>query len=143
MVQLSKSISAKLAKSQSTGGGASGAQKEMSEDEERRFKQYLLSLGIADPVTREAHRDKETYYAELAKELSAVLLKPIQVSPCPPTFTAPLPVSTVSPVSQCTARHFQLRITAPGFMGCELVKLAGLTASHQCARRVRELKAKS
>ena len=44
-----------------------------------RFKSYLLSLGIADPVTRETHGGGNNYYTELAKQISAMLEGPLKV----------------------------------------------------------------
>ena len=52
MVGLAKSISNKIKEKQSQQGGAAG----LNEDEETvQFKSYLMSLGIADPVTRSGH----------------------------------------------------------------------------------------
>ena len=47
-----------------------------------RFKSYLLSLGIADPVTRETHGSGNKYYRELAKQVSSSLEQPLQVGTC-------------------------------------------------------------
>ena len=44
-----------------------------------KFKSYLLSMGIPDPVTRETHGTGDKYYTELAKQLAAVLETPIKV----------------------------------------------------------------
>ena len=44
-----------------------------------RFKSYLLSLGINDPVTRETHGHGDTYLRELAKQISDVMEKPLKV----------------------------------------------------------------
>ena len=52
MVGLAKSISHKIKEKQSQQGAGGG----MNEDEETvQFKSYLMSLGIADPVTRSDH----------------------------------------------------------------------------------------
>jgi len=40
----------------------------------------LLSLGIADPVTRETHGGGNKYYRELAKQISTMLEEPLKVS---------------------------------------------------------------
>ncbi|CAH1778287.1 unnamed protein product [Owenia fusiformis] len=60
MVSLSKTIANKITDKQ-------GA---ISEDETVKFKSYLLSMGIPDPVTRETHGTGDGYYRELAKQLS-------------------------------------------------------------------------
>lgn len=44
-----------------------------------RFKSYLLSMGIPNPVTRETHGTGDKYYTELARELAGLLTKPIEV----------------------------------------------------------------
>ena len=44
-----------------------------------KFKQYLLSMGIPDPVTRESHGTGDKYYTELARQLATVLESPIKV----------------------------------------------------------------
>ncbi|OWF47056.1 vacuolar protein-sorting-associated protein 36-like [Mizuhopecten yessoensis] len=68
MVNLSKTIAAKI----------KDRQGEISEDETVKFKSYLLSMGIPDPVTRETHGTGDKYYSELAKQLSKVLEKQLQ-----------------------------------------------------------------
>ncbi|XP_055493454.1 vacuolar protein-sorting-associated protein 36 [Leucoraja erinacea] len=68
MVDLSKSIANKIKEKQ-------GA---ISEDETIRFKSYLLSMGIADPVTRETHGSGTNYHKELAKQLVAMLHAPLE-----------------------------------------------------------------
>lgn len=50
----------------------------VSEDETIQFKAYLLSVGIANPVTRETHGSGSVYHKELAKQLAAFLEKPLQ-----------------------------------------------------------------
>ena len=45
-----------------------------------RFKSYLLSLGIPDPVTRETHGSGNKYFRELAKEISSALEQPLKAS---------------------------------------------------------------
>ncbi len=54
-------------------------QGEISDDETVRFKSYLMSLGIGDPVTRAAHGTEEAYYKQLAKEVFRILEAPLQV----------------------------------------------------------------
>ncbi|XP_071846807.1 vacuolar protein-sorting-associated protein 36-like isoform X1 [Apostichopus japonicus] len=68
MVELSKKISTKIKDKQG----------EISEDETVKFKSYLLSLGINDPVTHETHGKGLKYHEELAKQLVAVLQEPIE-----------------------------------------------------------------
>ena len=75
MVTLANSISKRLR--ESSEAGASGGS--MSDDETTRFKQYLLGLGVEEPVSRDAFKSRTQYYVELARELSRVLLMPIQV----------------------------------------------------------------
>ncbi|XP_052278715.1 vacuolar protein-sorting-associated protein 36-like isoform X1 [Dreissena polymorpha] len=53
-------------------------QGEITEDETIKFKSYLLSMGIPNPVTKETHGTGDKYYRELAKELASVLEKPIK-----------------------------------------------------------------
>ncbi|XP_045204442.1 vacuolar protein-sorting-associated protein 36-like [Mercenaria mercenaria] len=68
MVTLSKSIVSKI----------KDRQGEITEDETVKFKAYLLSMGIPNPVTRETHGTGDKYYHELARELAKVLDKPIK-----------------------------------------------------------------
>ena len=68
MVNLSKNISNKIKEKQG----------DITEDETVKFKSYLLSLGIQDPVTRETHGSGDKYYQELAKQLSDTLQKPLR-----------------------------------------------------------------
>lgn len=44
-----------------------------------RFKSYLLSMGIADPVTRETHGSGTHYHMQLAKQLGDMLQAPLEV----------------------------------------------------------------
>jgi len=67
MVALSKSIATKIKDKQG----------EITEDETIRFKSYLLSMGIPNPVTRETHGSGDTYYTELARQLTSVLEGPV------------------------------------------------------------------
>lgn len=50
----------------------------ISEDETVMFKSYLLSMGIANPVTKETHGSGASYHRELAKELGSFLEKVIK-----------------------------------------------------------------
>ncbi|XP_052792451.1 vacuolar protein-sorting-associated protein 36-like [Mya arenaria] len=68
MVALSKTIVNKIKDKQG----------DITEDETVKFKAYLLSMGIPNPVTRETHGTGDRYYQELARELGKVLEKPIQ-----------------------------------------------------------------
>lgn len=70
MVSLSKTIVTKIRDKQG----------DITEDETVKFKSYLLSMGIPDPVTRETHGTGDKYYTELAKQLAAVLETPIKES---------------------------------------------------------------
>ena len=45
-----------------------------------KFKSYLLSLGIPDPVTRDSHKSTSVYLGQLAKQVSTALHQPLQVS---------------------------------------------------------------
>ena len=45
-----------------------------------KFKSYLLSLGIPDPVTRDSHKSTSVYLEQLAKQVSTALQQPLQVS---------------------------------------------------------------
>ena len=69
----------------------------IGEDEETvQFRSYLMSLGIADPVTRDTHGSGQSYYKQLAKEVYQILERPLEVimnlkqqvfkSPQPVTF---------------------------------------------------------
>lgn len=80
MVTLANAISKRLRESSDAGASGAGAGGgSMTEDETARFKQYLLGLGVAEPVSRDAFRSSSQYYSELARELSRVLLAPIRV----------------------------------------------------------------
>ncbi|KAL4229714.1 Vacuolar protein-sorting-associated protein 36 [Mactra antiquata] len=68
MVTLSKTIVSKI----------KDRQGDITEDETVKFKAYLLSMGIPNPVTRETHGTGDSYYKELARELASVLKKPIK-----------------------------------------------------------------
>ncbi|OCT95983.1 hypothetical protein XELAEV_18013675mg [Xenopus laevis] len=68
MVELSKSIATKIKDKQG----------DISEDETIRFKSYLLSMGIANPVTRETHGSGTHYHMQLAKQLATMLQAPLE-----------------------------------------------------------------
>lgn len=50
---------------------------DITEDDTVRFKSYLLSMGIDDPVTRDAYKSNNEYYKSLARQISNALLTPI------------------------------------------------------------------
>ncbi|KAF4525442.1 hypothetical protein B566_EDAN004185 [Ephemera danica] len=68
MVQLSKSISDKIKEHQG----------DISDDETVRFKSYLLSLGIEDPVTRDSFRSENQFYNNLAQQIATMLEEQIK-----------------------------------------------------------------
>ena len=69
MVAISKVISTKIREQKG----------EISDDETVRFKSYLLSLGIEDPVTRENFSSNSDYFRSLAQQICELLLDPIEV----------------------------------------------------------------
>uniref|UniRef100_A0A3Q3J753 Vacuolar protein-sorting-associated protein 36 n=1 Tax=Monopterus albus TaxID=43700 RepID=A0A3Q3J753_MONAL len=69
MVELSRSIASKIKEKQG----------DITEDETIRFKSYLLSMGIANPVTRETHGSGTHYHMQLAKQLGNMLQAPLEV----------------------------------------------------------------
>uniref|UniRef100_A0A674JAU3 Vacuolar protein-sorting-associated protein 36 n=1 Tax=Terrapene triunguis TaxID=2587831 RepID=A0A674JAU3_9SAUR len=69
MVELSKSIANKIKEKQG----------DITEDETIRFKSYLLSMGIANPVTRETHGSGTHYHMQLAKQLAGILQAPLEL----------------------------------------------------------------
>ncbi|XP_068148718.1 vacuolar protein-sorting-associated protein 36 [Drosophila tropicalis] len=68
MVGLSKTISGKIREQKG----------EISDDETVRFKSYLLSLGIDDPVTRDNFTSNTAYFNSLAQQICEMLLDPIE-----------------------------------------------------------------
>lgn len=70
MVKLAKTISEKIREKQG----------DVTDDETVRFKSYLMSLGISDPVTRDAYGSEQAYYLKLAKEIYEVLQAPMRES---------------------------------------------------------------
>ncbi|XP_006877490.1 PREDICTED: vacuolar protein-sorting-associated protein 36-like [Chrysochloris asiatica] len=69
MVELSKSIANKIKDKQG----------DITEDETIRFKSYLLSMGIANPVTRETYGSGTQYHMQLAKQLVGILQVPLKL----------------------------------------------------------------
>lgn len=49
-------------------------QGDISEDDTVRFKSYLMSLGIDDPVTRDTFRSDSEYYMGLATQISDMMV---------------------------------------------------------------------
>ncbi|KAK1800494.1 hypothetical protein P4O66_005713 [Electrophorus voltai] len=68
MVELSRSIASKIKDKQG----------DITEDETIRFKSYLLSMGIANPVTRETHGSGTHYHMQLARQLGDILQAPLE-----------------------------------------------------------------
>ncbi|XP_072170830.1 vacuolar protein-sorting-associated protein 36-like [Diadema setosum] len=68
MVDLTKVIANKIKEKQG----------DITDDETVKFKSYLLSLGIANPVTRETHGSGLKYHEELARQLADVLTAPVE-----------------------------------------------------------------
>ncbi|XP_050362464.1 vacuolar protein-sorting-associated protein 36 [Nymphalis io] len=64
MVTISKTISSKIREKQG----------DISEDDTVRFKSYLMSLGIDDPVTRDTFRSDSEYYIGLAQQISDMMV---------------------------------------------------------------------
>jgi len=69
MVGVSKTISSKIREQKG----------EISDDETVRFKSYLMSLGIDDPVTRENFTSNSAYFSSLARQICEMLLDPLEV----------------------------------------------------------------
>jgi len=63
MVDLSNSIAAKIKEKNG----------EITDDETIKFKSHLLSLGIANPVTKETHGDGSHFHTRVAKEVCGLL----------------------------------------------------------------------
>ncbi|XP_032512392.2 vacuolar protein-sorting-associated protein 36 [Danaus plexippus] len=64
MVTISKTISSKIREKQG----------DISEDDTVRFKSYLMSLGIDDPVTRDAFRSDSEYYMGLSHQIADMIV---------------------------------------------------------------------
>lgn len=67
MVAISKAISSKIRERHG----------DISDDETIRFKSYLMSLGIDDPVTRDNAQSNSEYFQLLANQICEMLLDPI------------------------------------------------------------------
>lgn len=67
MVGISKVISARIRERQG----------DISENETVRFKSYLMSLGIDDPVTRDGAQNESEYFRKLAQQITEMMLDPI------------------------------------------------------------------
>lgn len=67
MVSLSKNISTKIREKQG----------DITDDETVKFKTYLLSLGIEDPVTRDAFNDESDYFRKLSHEIAQIIEQPL------------------------------------------------------------------
>ncbi|XP_046394760.1 vacuolar protein-sorting-associated protein 36 [Ischnura elegans] len=67
MVNISRNISQKIREKQG----------DISEDETVKFKSYLLSLGIDDPVTRTSFKNDSQFHRELAKQIAEMLVGPV------------------------------------------------------------------
>lgn len=68
MVALSKNITEKVR----------ARKGEISDDETVRFKSYLLSLGVSDPVTKATFGSGAKFYTKLAEEVSSILSVPLR-----------------------------------------------------------------
>ncbi|KNC77681.1 hypothetical protein SARC_09865, partial [Sphaeroforma arctica JP610] len=68
MVDLAQKLQVKLAK------------KAPCDDDNMKFKSYMLSLGIAQPVTKSSSSGELKYFEDLAKELCDFLKKPLKDS---------------------------------------------------------------
>jgi hypothetical protein len=83
-------------------------QGEISDDETVRFKSYLMSLGISDPVTRETHGSGEDYFRQLAKEIFRILEQPIKVFLSSPMKTI-LTISFDPPIFYYKIFNFRIK----------------------------------
>uniref|UniRef100_A0A0N4ZEQ4 Vacuolar protein-sorting-associated protein 36 n=1 Tax=Parastrongyloides trichosuri TaxID=131310 RepID=A0A0N4ZEQ4_PARTI len=68
MVAMSKSITEKLRAKKG----------DINDDETVKFKSYLLSLGVADPVTKNTFGNGARYFEKLAEEICVILENPIR-----------------------------------------------------------------
>uniref|UniRef100_A0A6P7GQ90 Vacuolar protein-sorting-associated protein 36 n=1 Tax=Diabrotica virgifera virgifera TaxID=50390 RepID=A0A6P7GQ90_DIAVI len=68
MVNISRTISTKIKEKQG----------DITEDETIRFKSYLLSLGIDDPVTRDSYKSDNQYYQSLARQICNFIQKHVE-----------------------------------------------------------------
>jgi len=76
-VGVSKTISSKIREQKG----------EISDDETVRFKSYLMSLGIDDPVTRDNFTSNSAYFSSLARQICEMLLDPIEVGTVLKSYT--------------------------------------------------------
>ncbi|GFR68558.1 vacuolar protein-sorting-associated protein 36 [Elysia marginata] len=109
MVNLSKTIATKIKEKQG----------DITEDETIKFKSYLLSMGISNPVTRETHGEGDKYYSELARQLATLLTKPIEESGGMMTLT-----DVYCRVNR--ARGMELLSPEDLLHACELMEFLGL-----------------
>ncbi|KAK7500623.1 hypothetical protein BaRGS_00008198 [Batillaria attramentaria] len=109
MVTLSKTIATKIKEKQG----------DITEDETVKFKAYLLSMGIPNPVTRETHGTGDKYYTELARQLASMLAKPIEESGGMMTLT-----DVYCRVNR--ARGMELLSPEDLMHACELMEMLGL-----------------
>lgn len=109
MVSLSKTIATKIKEKQG----------DITEDETVKFKAYLLSMGIPNPVTRETHGTGDKYYTELARQLASMLAKPIEEGGGMMTLT-----DVYCRVNR--ARGMELLSPEDLLHGCELMEMLGL-----------------
>lgn len=109
MVNLSKTIATKIKEKQG----------DITEDETIKFKSYLLSMGISNPVTRETHGEGDKYYSELARQLATLLSKPIEESGGMMTLT-----DVYCRVNR--ARGMELLSPEDLLHACELMEFLGL-----------------
>lgn len=68
MVSITKSITEKLR----------SKQQDISDDETVRFKTYLLSLGVSDPVTKSAYGSTAKFFEQLAGEIAKIVEQPLK-----------------------------------------------------------------
>ncbi|GBP75862.1 Vacuolar protein-sorting-associated protein 36 [Eumeta japonica] len=93
MVAISKNISTKIREKQG----------DISEDDTVRFKSYLMSLGIDDPVTRDAFRSDSEYYSGLAQQISDMMIAVLMLEAN--GFLTPVSLSQLANVSVLLARE--------------------------------------
>lgn len=70
MVAISKVISTRIREKQG----------DINDNETIRFKSYLMSLGIDDPVTREGVQNESEYFQKLAQQITEMMLDPVTES---------------------------------------------------------------
>ncbi|KAK7110626.1 vacuolar protein-sorting-associated protein 36-like [Littorina saxatilis] len=109
MVNLTRTIATKIKDKQG----------DITEDETVKFKSYLLSMGIPNPVTRETHGTGDKYYTELARQLASMLTKPVEESGGMMTLT-----DVYCRVNR--ARGMELLSPEDLLHACELMEILGL-----------------